>query len=118
LVEIIRKSIPAQLQHGAIHPATRIFQALRIAVNNELGQLAEGLKKGIDLLASGGKMAVISFHSLEDGAVKKIFREKEKQGIVRVITEKPMIAQREEIQSNPRARSAKLRAIKRLEMRD
>lgn len=110
LVRIIRKAIPARAV-GKIHPATKTFQALRIAVNDELGQLKIGLEKGIDLLASGGKMIVISFHSLEDAIVKQTFRLKEKKEIVRLITKKPMTALPQEAQKNPRARSAKLRAL-------
>lgn len=110
LVRIIRKAIPARAV-GKIHPATKTFQALRIAVNDELGELKVGLEKGIDLLASGGKMIVISFHSLEDAIVKETFRLKEKKGTVRLITKKPITARPEEAQKNPRARSAKLRAL-------
>lgn len=111
LVRVIRDTVPARVQHGRLHPATKIFQALRIAVNDELGELRIGLEKGIDLLRSGGKMVVISFHSLEDTIVKEMFRLKEKKGIVRLITKKPIIASRVEAQINPRARSAKLRAL-------
>lgn len=114
LVDVIRKSIPARIRHGNVHPATRMFQAIRIAVNNELGELRNGLRHGVDLLVGGGKMAVISFHSLEDAIVKEIFRTKEKEGIVKILTKKPIIATREEIRMNPRARSAKLRAIIRM----
>lgn len=114
LVDVIRKSIPARIRHGNVHPATRMFQAIRIAVNNELGELRNGLGHGIDLLVGGGTMAVISFHSLEDAIVKEIFRTKEKKGIVKILTKKPIIATREEIRMNPRARSAKLRAIIRM----
>lgn len=114
LMEVIKKSIPIRLQHGKIHPATRMFQALRIAVNNELGDLREGLEKSINLLVNGGKIVIISFHSLEDGIVKTLFREKEKQGVVHIITKKPIKAYQQEIYSNPRSRSAKLRAISKL----
>lgn len=113
LVRVIRKAIPTRAV-GKIHPATRTFQALRIAVNNELGDLKIGLEKGIDLLKIGGKMIVISFHSLEDAIVKEMFRLKEKKGIVRLITKKPIMASRVEAQKNPRARSAKLRALVRV----
>ncbi len=111
LVNVICASIPKSLQYGKIHPATRMFQALRIAVNDELGELITGLEKGIDLLMQGGKMVVISFHSLEDGAVKQLFRLKNKERIIELITKKPLAATREEIRINPRSRSAKLRAI-------
>ncbi len=114
LAEIIRGAIPRQAQNGKIHPATRMFQALRIAVNDELGELRRGLEKGFDLLMSGGVMAVISFHSLEDGMVKQQFRIKEKEGIARIITKKPLGATAEEIRMNPRGRSAKLRVAEKL----
>ena len=111
LVQVIRESIPKAAQRGNIHVATRMFQALRIAVNNELGELAHGLEKGIGLLAPGGKMVVISFHSLEDGMVKNVFRVKDKEGDVQLITKKPICATSGEIRINPRSRSAKMRAI-------
>ena len=111
LVRIIRRNIPVQVPHAKIHPATRIFQALRMAVNDELGQLKIGIEQGINLLVQNGKMIILSFHSLEDGTVKEIFRNKEKEGIVRLLTKKPMSASREELTKNPRSRSAKLRAI-------
>ena len=110
-VRVIRESIPNAAQHGKIHFATRMFQALRIAVNDELGHLTTGLEKGINLLIPGGKMIVISFHSLEDGVVKRIFRLKNKEAILDIITKKPLVATSEEIRNNPRSRSAKLRAI-------
>lgn len=111
LVYIIQSAIPIRLWHGRLHPATKMFQALRIAVNDELGELRIGLEKGIDLLKSGGKMIVISFHSLEDRIVKEVFRLKEKKEIVQLINKKIITASNEEIQKNHRARSAKLRAL-------
>lgn len=111
LVDVIRKNIPARFRCSKIHPATRMFQAIRIAVNNELGELKNGLGHGIDLLVDGGKMAVISFHSLEDAIVKETFRTKEKEGIVKILIKKPIVATPQEVRINPRARSAKLRAI-------
>lgn len=100
------------LRKEKIHPATRVFQALRIATNQELENLKIFLPKAIALLASGGRLAVISFHSLEDRMVKHFFQEKVKEGIVKILTKKPIGASQEEIVQNPRARSAKLRAIK------
>lgn len=111
LAEIIRRSIPQKLQHGKINPATRMFQALRIAVNNELEQMKIGLEKGIDLLVPGGKMVVISFHSLEDRIAKEIYRTKAKEGNVRILTLKPVMADSGETRNNPRSRSAKMRAL-------
>jgi 16S rRNA (cytosine1402-N4)-methyltransferase len=94
-----------------IHPATRTFQALRIAVNEELKSLEIALRRLPDLLAAGGTFAIISFHSLEDRRVKHAFREDER---LEVITKRPIVASAEEIESNPRSRSAKLRVAKRI----
>jgi 16S rRNA (cytosine1402-N4)-methyltransferase len=92
-----------------IHPATRTFQALRLAVNDELGQLDRGLPALFELLAPGGRLAVISFHSLEDRRVKLFLRGLKQEGRCRVLTKKPLIADDEEVATNPRSRSAKLR---------
>jgi len=96
-----------------IHPATRTFQAIRIAVNDELGVLKIGLQSGFDLLKVGGRMSVISFHSLEDRICKDSIREGAQKGIWKVLTKKPVTAGEEEINRNPRSRSAKLRAMER-----
>jgi 16S rRNA (cytosine1402-N4)-methyltransferase len=98
---------------GRIHPATRTFQALRIAVNDELGALRDGLAAALDRTAIGGRIAVISFHSLEDRIVKHTFRDDPR---VRVLTRKPLLPDDDEIAANPRARSAKLRVAERLEV--
>jgi 16S rRNA (cytosine1402-N4)-methyltransferase len=98
---------------GRIHPATRTFQALRIAVNDELGALRDGLDAALDRTAIGGRIAVISFHSLEDRIVKQTFREDPR---VRALTRKPLVPSEEEIAANPRARSAKLRVAERIEV--
>jgi len=97
-----------------IHPATRTFQALRIAVNNELENLKKLLASAPQLLKKNGFIAVISFHSLEDRLVKSDFKKNESQGIYRVITKKPIAPTRLEIAANPRARSAKLRIAQKL----
>lgn len=110
LAEIVKNAVPPFYRRGKIHPATKTFQALRIAVNDELEALREGLAKGFDRLAPGGRMAVISFHSLEDRIVKGFFKDKGKLG-ADVLTKKPVTAAQEEISSNPRSRSAKLRVI-------
>lgn len=110
LAELIKLSVPPAYRRGKIHPATRTFQALRIAVNDELGALAEGLAKGYARLASGGRMAVISFHSLEDRIVKSFFKEKMRTDGASV-GKKPVKPSPEEIAANPRARSAKLRTL-------
>jgi 16S rRNA (cytosine1402-N4)-methyltransferase len=92
---------------GRIHPATRVFQALRIAVNDELKQLEQGLRAATALLREGGRLAVISFHSLEDRIAKHFFRETTQ---FETYTKKPVVPTREEVRQNPRSRSAKLRA--------
>ncbi|MBM3250999.1 MAG: 16S rRNA (cytosine(1402)-N(4))-methyltransferase RsmH [Candidatus Nealsonbacteria bacterium] len=107
LVEIIKKAGPRKTR---IHPATRTFQALRIAVNNELNVLNKGLSQIINILEKGGRVAVISFHSLEDRIVKNFFKENKNKGLLRILTKKPIMAQKEEIKNNPRCRSARLRA--------
>lgn len=114
LVEIILRSIPGARIKTKIHPATRTFQALRIAVNDELGNIKRALRDSVDILSSGAKIAVISFHSIEDRIVKNFFQETEKTGILRRLTKKPVRAADEEIQDNPRARSARLRAVERI----
>ena len=111
LVEIVKMSVPGFYRRSKTNLATKTFQALRIAVNDELSSIKEGLKKGYERLIVGGKMAVISFHSLEDRIVKNFYKEKEKEGAI-IITKKPIIATFEEIATNPRSRSAKLRIIK------
>lgn len=100
-------------RHGRIHPATRVFQALRIAVNDELGNLKKFLENFDKYLGPGARCAIISFHSLEDRLVKWSFREKAKEGL-RIVTKKPVRAGREEVLQNPRSRSAKLRAVEKL----
>ena len=108
---------------GPIHPATRVFQALRIAVNDELAELQRGLEAAIEHVRPGGRIAVISFHSLEDRIVKTLFRANEwkpvkkgppSQGTLKILTKKPVTATLEEIRTNPRSRSAKLRVAEKL----
>ncbi len=112
LVEIIKKSVPKNYEKGRIHPATRVFQALRIYVNNELENLETILKNLNKILKLKGRVAIISFHSLEDRLVKNYFRQMAKEGRAEILTKKPIVASEEEIRNNPRSRSAKLRAIK------
>lgn len=114
LVEIINKSVPNLYKKGKINPATKTFQALRIAVNDELGAIEEGLKNGFEVLKSKRRMSVISFHSLEDRIVKRFFKEKEKNGEGILINKKPIIASEIETKENPRSRSAKLRIIEKI----
>ena len=108
--EIVKSSVPAFYRRGKIHPATKTFQALRIAVNDELNALKEGLSKGYSKLNKGGRMAVISFHSLEDRIVKNFYKEQVVNG-GNIITKKPITPSLEEMVVNPRSRSAKLRVI-------
>ncbi|MBU0723111.1 16S rRNA (cytosine(1402)-N(4))-methyltransferase RsmH [Patescibacteria group bacterium] len=112
LVEIIEKSVPSRAKNKRLHSATKTFQALRITVNDELQALKEGIDKGINLLNPNGRMVIISFHSGEDRIIKNMFREKQKEKIVEILTKKPTTPSIEEVKTNPKARSAKLRAIK------
>lgn len=112
LADIVSRALGGK--HGRIHPATRTFQALRIAVNDELENLRVLLEKTPGLLKAGGYIAVMSFHSLEDRLVKYDFREKAKDGVYEIVTKKPLVPCREEIKANPRARSAKLRIARKL----
>lgn len=109
LAEIIVKAKSRRGGLGRIHPATRCFLALRMAVNDELNSLEKALPQAAGLLKPGGKLVVISFHSGEDGIVKRFFRELEKEKTLRIITKKPVRPSAEEIKRNPRSRSAKLR---------
>lgn len=93
-----------------IHPATRVFQALRIAVNDELNSLNTALPEAVELLDSGGRLVVISFHSLEDRIVKNYFKREEDANVLEILTKKPLEPTEREVRENPRARSAKLRA--------
>jgi 16S rRNA (cytosine1402-N4)-methyltransferase len=114
LVKIIRDAVPAIYRKGRLHFATKTFQAIRIAVNDELGVLKIGLTSGFTALKVGGRMAVISFHSLEDRIVKKFYKGFEKEGFARLVNKKPIRAGVEEQKSNVRSRSAKLRIIEKI----
>ncbi len=114
LVSIIEGAVPAVYRRGKIHPATRTFQALRIAVNDELGSIEQGLTKGFAALKPGGRMSVISFHSLEDRIVKRFFLAQKEAGKAKPITKKPIVPSEEETKSNPRSRSSKLRIMEKL----
>jgi 16S rRNA (cytosine1402-N4)-methyltransferase len=126
LVEIIKAAVPASARRSGPHPAKRTFQAIRIEVNDELGQLRSALDDFIDVLAPGGRFCVITFHSLEDRIAKEIFNKRfdpcvcppefpvcvcGKVGDIKKITRKPIVPAEEELEGNPRARSAKLRVI-------
>jgi 16S rRNA (cytosine1402-N4)-methyltransferase len=110
LVDVCRRCVPRSKNHD-IHPATRTFQALRIAVNDELGILTRTMAKAADWFPVGGRMAVISFHSLEDRIIKNAFRDDERW---EVLTKKPLRPSEEEVRQNPRSRSAKLRVAQRV----
>src|SRR5688572_24084807 len=127
LVAVIEKASPRR--GDRLHPATQTFQALRIAVNDELAAVEKTLPQAVAALGSGGRLAVISFHSLEDRIVKDYFREQgkdivnppyerlyeeERKAVVKLVSKKPITPSDEEIQENPRARSAKLRVIEKL----
>jgi 16S rRNA (cytosine1402-N4)-methyltransferase len=129
LVDIIKGAVPKAKWDERIHPATRTFQALRIAVNTELESLERGMRAAVDLLKPGGRGVIISFHSLEDRIVKHIFREYAEgctcprqfpvcvcgnQPRVKILTGRPVLATEAETDENPRARSAKLRAVEKL----
>ena len=110
LARIIERVVPKD-KRQRIHPATRIFQALRICVNKELENITSFLSASARLLKPSGRLVCISFHSLEDRLVKEFFAERASQGLVNVLTPKVVTASREEIQENPSSRSAKLRAV-------
>ena len=114
LVEVIASAVPADYRRGRLHFATRTFQALRIAVNDELGNLKTALDVFDRRLAPGGRLAVISFHSLEDRIVKQFFAAGERSGAWQVSTRKPITPGPEEEAANPRSRSAKLRIATKL----
>jgi 16S rRNA (cytosine1402-N4)-methyltransferase len=128
LAAVVESAIPQAGRSGGIHPATRTFQALRIAVNDELGRIETVLPLAIDLLRPGGRLAVISFHSLEDRIVKQHFKhastevksppgmvlENEREAIVRLVTRKPIMASDAECERNPRSRSARLRVVEKV----
>jgi len=110
LVQIIKKVVPIWYQHRKIHFATKTFQALRIAVNDELNNLIKVLSQAIEILKPGGRIVVISFHSLEDRIVKNFLKQEAKKQVLQINTKKPIRADNEEIKINARSRSAKLRA--------
>lgn len=129
LAALIAQAMPQSMKHQKIHPATRTFQAIRIAVNRELDALASGIHAAVPALSAGGRLGVISFHSLEDRIVKHTFLDLaaacvcpkdvpycicHKQAVVKVLTRKALTPSPEEIRRNPRARSAKLRVAERI----
>jgi len=111
---LVRRAIGTGQKNFRIDPATRTFQALRIAVNDELAALEEGLKKVVSSLDIGGRIAVIAFHSLEDRIVKNLFKGYAGLGVLKIITKKPVRPSEEEARDNPRSRSGKLRVAERI----
>ena len=129
LVDVIKSAMPASALREKQHPAKRSFQAIRIAVNDELGAVRQGMEAAIDHLNPGGRLVVITFHSLEDRIVKNVFQDAAKgctcppsfpvcvcghKPKIKILTKKPIIATREEVEENPRSRSAKLRVAERV----
>ncbi len=129
LAELVERAVPASYRHGPIHPATKTFQALRIAVNGELSRLPSLLEAALRTLEPGGRLAVISFHSLEDRIIKQFFREMNKdctcppqapicrcegRRSINVLTKKGISPGKEEIERNPPSRSARLRVVEKI----
>lgn len=114
LAAIVKAAVPPAARHGKTHPATKTFQALRIAVNDEMGALKEGIAGAWRRLKPGGRIAVISFHSVEDREVKHLFLNWAREGVGERITKSPLTPSREELLKNPRSRSAKLRVIEKI----
>jgi len=114
LVKIIDDAVGRSYRGLKIHPATRTFQALRIATNSELTNLEKVIEKGFDRLSVGGRMSIISFHSLEDRIVKRAFVALKAKGYASIITKRPIVPEGEELINNPRSRSAKLRIIEKI----
>lgn len=116
LGEAIRGAVPKEYRYGRIHPATRTFQALRIEVNKELDRITPALENAIRILKKGGRVAVITFHSLEDRKVKWFFKDEaaSENPRIRILTKKPIIPSEEESNENPPSRSAKLRVVERI----
>ena len=106
----MERAIPRRYWPRRIHPATRTFQALRMLVNDEMGHLDKGLPEMVGCIRPGGRLAVLAFHSGEDGRVKRFLRAGAKEGRLRLLTKKPIRAGEDEVAANPRARSACLRA--------
>lgn len=114
LVNLILSIVPGKFAKKSIHPATRVFQALRMEVNDEIGALNALLASSLNLLNTSGRLAIVSFHSGEDRIVKNIFREWKSQGFVNILTKKPITPSEIELGANPRSRSAKLRIIEKI----
>ncbi|MFN7088394.1 MAG: 16S rRNA (cytosine(1402)-N(4))-methyltransferase, partial [Candidatus Paceibacteria bacterium] len=109
LGDLVVRSVPHKFFR--VHPATRVFQAIRIVVNNELENITKALWESIEVVDHGGRIVVISYHSLEDRIVKNIFRKIQMQGIAVILTKKPIRPSRAEVLENPSSRSARLRSV-------
>ncbi len=114
LVRVIESAVPARYRNGRISPATKTFQALRIAVNDELDALSEFIGAAVKVLSAEGRLVIITFHSIEDRIVKHAFRALQTDGVGTVISKKPIVPTAKEIQDNPRSRSAKLRIFQKI----
>jgi 16S rRNA (cytosine1402-N4)-methyltransferase len=114
LARVIAEAVPPGARHGRLHPATRVFQALRMAVNDELGALQELLACLAGLLKPEGRAVILTYHSLEDRLVKQAFQQGAREALWTILTKKPLRPSEEEVVQNPRARSAKLRAVERM----
>jgi len=114
LVEIIKKAVPSWYQHRKIHFATKTFQALRIAINDELNNIEKALLQALEALKPNGRLVIISFHSLEDRIIKNFFQNQAKNGLLKILTKNPLKPSLQEIKINPRSRSAKLRAAQKV----
>ncbi len=114
LVEVISRAVPKEYRYRKIHFATKTFQALRIAVNDELRRLETFLNKSFEILKQNGRMAIITFHSLEDRIVKRFFRKLKDEESAILINKKPVVPSSEEVRNNPKSRSAKLRIIQKI----
>ena len=114
LVEVISRSVPEWYKHRKINFATKTFQALRVAVNDELENIRKGIEAAIDILKPGGRLVVIAFQGLEDKVVKEVFKEKHKEGIIEFVVKRTIKPSWEEQKSNPRARSAKMKVVEKI----
>lgn len=114
LVRVIEESVPEWYKHQKIHFATKTFQALRVAVNDELGNVRKGIEAAIEILKPGGRLVVISFQGLEDKIVKEIFKMKSKEGIIKLVVKGTIKPSWEEVKQNPRARSAKMKVAEKI----
>ncbi len=115
LADLVKSAVPGGYRKMKIHPATRVFQALRIAVNRELERLENFLRKAPEFLGPGGRLAVISYHSLEDRIVKQAIQGYERDEIMKKLTKKPLVPKDDEVEANPRSRSAKMRVAEKID---